>query len=133
MPARHLIRSMVLSASLLAASPSAAVLVDQGDWSLDTNTNLEWLNLQVSQVDPSVDPLDLDEFGNLYEAGFSYDAIAAGAGGFAAAGWRHATTAEVCGLLGTYGGVTTCGGTDFLTDPESADLAALMEDHLGIT
>lgn len=47
---------------------------------LDTNTNLEWL-------DPSL------------TLGLSFDEVSGGAGGWIADGWRYATGAEVCNLF----------------------------------
>ena len=74
---------IVLIASAIIASPVSATLIDLGNITRDTTMGLDWLDLT-----ESVD--------------FSFAQIQAGAGGFAAAGWQHATTAEVCALFGNH-------------------------------
>ena len=86
-----LIRAAAACAALaLATSPAAAELVPvdlfaPGDElsSYDTATGLEWLDLRQT-------------------VGYSFLDIAAGQGGWGAAGWRPATTDEVCALLAAY-------------------------------
>ena len=81
---------LALTVAWLAASPANAVLVPvdvhaKGDQlaTLDTETGLEWLDL-----DQTVE--------------VSFGDIAAGYGGWAAAGWRPATSSEVCGVIESY-------------------------------
>lgn len=80
-------------ALVLVALPARAALEERdlatpGDAliTLDTNTGLRWLETTLT-------------------LGQSYDDVAAGAGGWVADGWRHATTTEVCDLFQTYGGI----------------------------
>jgi hypothetical protein len=76
-------RAAVLTAALLFAGPAGAELVDQGTRTSDTSTGLDWL--------------DLTESG-----GYTYSDVAASGSPFAQAGWRHATTSEVCSLFAAY-------------------------------
>ena len=69
---------------ILLASTARADILNLGDVTRDTRTNLDWL--------------DLTQTTNL-----SIDDILANAGGFAAAGWRHANEAEMCELMESFG------------------------------
>lgn len=62
---------------------SQAALVDHGSFTVDTVTNLQWLDVDLSR-------------------GLSFDQILGGAGGWATAGYRYATTQEVVSLLTAY-------------------------------
>lgn len=76
----------------LLVNPAKALLIDAGAITIDSDTGLEWLDIDQS-------------------LGFSWLDVENGLGGFTAAGWRHATLPEVCGLFVT-GGVSppTCPG-----------------------
>jgi hypothetical protein len=77
----------------------------------DTASGLDWLDLTFTI---GVDPQDIWD----------------GALGLADDGWRHATTAEVCDLLGALGTAPpTCPGAEYLDDYAGA----LALDLLGIT
>lgn len=87
---RKLSIQLAISMAWLGAAPADAVLVPvdvhaEGDGlaTLDTETGLEWLDL-----DQTVE--------------VSFDDIAAGYGGWAAAGWRPAVSSEVCALIEGY-------------------------------
>ena len=73
----------MLAAGLLFAEPTMAELIDQGTRTSDTSTGLDWL--------------DLTESG-----GYTYSDVAASESPFTQAGWRHATTTEVCSLFAAY-------------------------------
>ena len=89
-------------------------LIDLGDRTRDEATGLDWLDVTET-------------------ASLSYDAILAGAGGWLAAGWRHATLQEVCDFFTTHAVAPAdpCGsGSEFYgSDASVVPLQAL----LGIT
>ncbi|NNL66313.1 MAG: hypothetical protein HKP30_08730 [Myxococcales bacterium] len=71
------VRTLAIVAVLLSCQTAGAALIDQGDTTLDTDTNLEWLDLTLTR----------DQ---------SYDAVAAGFGGYVTTeGFRFATSSEV--------------------------------------
>jgi hypothetical protein len=71
----------------------------------DTETGMDWLDLS-------------------FTADFSPTALADGAYGFLAEGWRHATTDEVCGLMVTLGlGFSPCPGYSYANTEGSEDLS----------
>lgn len=75
----------------LSAHAAQAALVDEGQYTLDTDTNIEWLNLTLTQ-------------------GVSYDSILAGQGGWTAAGWQFATLTQFEQLATAYiGPPINCG------------------------
>ncbi len=109
----------------LSASSSSAAIIDFGGFFRDTDSGLDWLDVTST-------------------LGLSYDDIVGGAGGWVTAGWRHATSEELCvlwnagpscfhintislstsiaqanqGFLNLFGFVTTCctgGGEVFTT------------------
>ena len=75
----------LLGAWLALSPPAAAALVNEGEYTLDTSTGVEWLNPTLT-------------------FGLSYDAVVAGAGGWAAAGWQYATSAQFYQLATDYVG-----------------------------
>ncbi len=82
--------SALLGAGLtmgLAAAPASAtsILMNQGSTTLDPATGLEWLDLTLT-------------------AGQSYDAVAAGYGGYTTGGWKYATRDQVAQLFTDAGG-----------------------------
>lgn len=108
------LRTMLLAAAaaaLLDTNESRAALIDQGMMTLDDATGLQWL--------------DVTETVNL-----SADDIVGGAGGFAADGWVHATTAQVETLLLNAGMVGPFDGTQ---SPGSFAGANLIISLLGST
>jgi len=110
-------RPRVLALLLLTclAQPAAAALLgldlfDAGDQlaTRDTESGLDWLDVTATQ-------------------GMSFDAVSAGAGGWTPLGWRHATTAEVCGLLDHAGSApVTCPGLSFLAGAAGDPILALL-------
>jgi hypothetical protein len=77
--------AVALGITVAFATPARALLIDQGVTTLDTATNLEWLDLTES-------------------TGRSFDDVGShfgGGGDFA--GWRHANTAEVSALFTSQG------------------------------
>ena len=91
----------------LSATPAAAILIDQGTTTLDTDQNLIWL--------------DLTESTNR-----SYNDVAGefGAGGDFE-GWRHATIAEVANLF-TNAGFAPNQSTQSATPTQIADMSSLV-------
>jgi hypothetical protein len=71
-----------LGLAALLSSPAAAALVNEGEWTLDTTTNLEWRHPQLTRG--VEDPL--------------------GAGGLAGAGWNYASGDEFLALVTDYVG-----------------------------
>ena len=69
------------NATLLSVDLNTA---GDGLLTLDTNTNIEWLDLTLTQ-------------------GQSYNSILANFGGYVGQGFRHAIEAELCGLFGALG------------------------------
>jgi len=116
---------------LVVADPVAGALIKvdfmaAGDELItrDTFSELDWLDASQS-------------------TGLSFQLLAAGAGGFIADGWRHATTAELCDLFGqisTYGpspcpGIAASGAPaeldpflDLLGGTNGTALIALFDD-----
>jgi len=81
---------LILAGSLVSPGKPLAALVAVGhpfpmlaEITLDTETGLEWLDLDLT-------------------VGLSIEEVEGGAGGWAAQGWRHASTAEVCDLFERY-------------------------------
>lgn len=86
-------RAIFCAAALLFAPCAQAALVDTGQYALDTDTNLEWLNLTLTQ-------------------GVSYDSILSGQGGWLANGWQFATPAQFEQLATAYiGPGSNCSGS----------------------
>jgi hypothetical protein len=76
--------TVALCLAALVSSPAAdAALVNEGEYTLDTSTGVEWLNPVVT-------------------SGLSYDQILAGAGGWMAAGWQLATVNQFDALAQAY-------------------------------
>lgn len=92
-----------------------ATLVDQGLTTLDTDTGLEWLDVTLT---------DNRSYDNIVVDGF---------GGYAAAGYVHATRSQLCGLMGALGdslaNCSTGGDTD---DPLSPASSLQLVTLLGI-
>lgn len=124
--ARCALRTLAMAglASMACAGTASAVLIDEGDWLLDTNTSLQWLNLEIPQY--NLENLIIDVDGVDYFVGYSVDEILAGAGGFFADDWRYATTGELCGLLSAYASTTTCPGRQSHPDADASGLITLM-------
>lgn len=76
---------LLLSYLLLAALPAHANLIDRGIYTYDNKSKLDWLDLNVL-------------------AGYSYQQVRDGAGGYLNSGWRFATTAEILDLFTRYVG-----------------------------
>jgi hypothetical protein len=95
---------------------SAATLVDKGTFTLDSTTNLDWLDLNQT-------------------LGFSYNQVISNAGiNFIADGWRYATAADLGQLFTDAGGSGTYEeDTDTATIAANATwtTAALLADLLG--
>lgn len=76
--------AVALGLTVAFAAPARALLIDQGVTTLDTATNLEWLDLTES-------------------TGRSFDDVSGQFGGGDFAGWRHANAAEVSALFTSQG------------------------------
>lgn len=80
----HLMGAVCACLTVISFNAKAA-LIDNGNTTIDTATGLEWLDLTLTQ-------------------GVSYNAIVIdGFGGYAAQGYVHATTEQLCGLFGSLG------------------------------
>jgi hypothetical protein len=85
-------------ASLVWSASSQAVLIGHTDYTRDTVTGLDWLDVDLT-------------------AGISYDSVLSGTGGYISQGWRYATGNEIDALAMRYIGSpeqTFVGGVDFL-------------------
>ena len=105
---------LVDSESLLITVTVPPQLIDLGDRTRDEATGLDWLDVTETQ-------------------GLSYDAIIAGAGGWVAAGWRHARLQEVCDFFTTHAVAPAdpCGsGSEFYASDASV---VPVQALLGIT
>jgi len=80
-----MLKAALLVAALLWSGVANAALVNKGDYALDTDTGLEWLNL------------------NLTSNISFYDTLA-GAGGWTTHGWQVASVSQVYNLVETYVG-----------------------------
>ena len=111
------VAGLLLSAAvLLSTAPAGATLIDLGGFTRDTSTGLDWLDVTATQ-------------------GASVDQVFAGVGGFIAAGWSYATTAELCGLFGALGDpISNCPSTSLLVfDTLSSSSATTLTSLLGNT
>ena len=80
------------------AAQSHATLISYGDFTRDSATGLDWLDVNLT-------------------SGLSYNAVASGAGGYVPDGWRYATGGEIDALAMRYIGSpeqTFSGGLDFV-------------------
>jgi CxxC motif-containing protein (DUF1111 family)/beta-glucanase (GH16 family)/predicted lipoprotein with Yx(FWY)xxD motif len=87
-------------------SPAGSRLIDNGDTTIDTTSDLEWLDLTLTQ-------------------GISAQDVLAGHGGYIADGWTFATVEEVCTLFEALGDDTTnciAGATSVQMDPNNAEI-----------
>lgn len=106
-----------IALGLAAPAPAALIVVDlvapgDGLVTRDTASGLDWLDVTETR-------------------GVTFDAVEAGAGGWIAAGWRHATGAEVCALFTTLGGVPSpCPGAQIY---QPGNFGQPHLDFLGIT
>ena len=87
----------LLLSSILAVSTASANLIDRGIYTYDSQTNVDWLDLNVL-------------------AGISYDQTLAGAGGYTTSGWRYATTTEILDLFSRYVGPANGGYLGYATN-----------------
>ena len=119
------LRSILIATGLLgsltiglAANAAASTLQDFGSYTLDTTTNLDWL--------------DLDQ-----TFGYSPNQILSNAGvNFVSQGWRYATLDELRGLFTDAGGADTVTNYDHYAVATAAPgvtwgTASLLEDLLG--
>jgi hypothetical protein len=87
-PANNMHRLIWAAVALLLPFTAKAALVSEGDYTLDTQTGLDWLNPALT-------------------SGLSYPSVLAGVGGWTNSGWRYATLAEVTSLFTHYVGPAT--------------------------
>lgn len=92
---------------MLLGAPASATLLDLGSITRDTASGLDWLDVSES-------------------VGFTFDEIEAGVGGFGQAGWRHANTAEVCGLFTQFASFPCPGNSGFGFVSEARALIELV-------
>jgi hypothetical protein len=108
-------------AALLVSPAADAALIDEGEWTLDTDTGIEWLSLPLT-------------------AGLSYDSVLAGADGWTNSGWQFATLEQFItlgseyiapqGANGIYGADDTFG---VIQSEAAADAAFTLVTDLGVT
>ena len=135
-PSRRLPLRISLAAGLFLSAKAHAVLVEtdlfeagDGLVTRDTDSSLDWLDATAT-LDPSACPPTCP---GLYP---SFNEILGAAGGWAAAGWRHATLTEVCDLFITEGIASAVCDTIISVDSTvPADIARVvnLEALLGVT
>ena len=106
---------VVLSASIALADLVVVDRIALGDGQItrDTDTGLDWLDVTLT-------------------VNLSYNDVVAGVGGFSAAGFRHATAAEVCALFATHAlAPVPCPSDTEATDPSA--IAQTLITLLGAT
>ncbi len=112
---RKIQASALLALCVVWTTSANAALIDNGDTTIDTASGLEWLDLTLTQ-------------------GQSYNSIVGGFGGYASAGFVHATTAQLCSLFQSLGDVWA--GCESANDTFSAISGATfstLHDLLGET
>jgi len=110
-------QKLIGSAMLLAvvcgySTQSHATLIDEGNTTLDTSTNLEWLDLTAT-------------------AGLSINAILGGADNFISDGWKFATFSQVDALFGDAGAAPDQSGA-FVTTPAVISAAQELSQLMGV-
>jgi hypothetical protein len=81
-------------AALVSSTEAKATLINEGEYTLDTNTNLEWLSPALTD-------------------GLSYNSVQGGAGGWTMSGWQFATADQFISLAETYVGPQVEGTNGF--------------------
>jgi hypothetical protein len=91
-----LMKKIIIAAILLSYSSfSQAILIDNGSTTVDTATNLEWLDVTAT-------------------LGESYNSVIGGFGGYIADGYSVATTSQICVLFGALGdSIANCPAPDW--------------------
>ena len=101
-----LMKKIIIAAILLSYSSfSQAILIDNGSTTVDTATNLEWLDVTAT-------------------LGESYNSVIGGFGGYIADGYSVATTSQLCVLFGALGdSIANCpdAGIDILAAANAAE------------
>ncbi len=106
---------MIMAALLLTPLGANAILIDQGNTTLDTASGLEWLDLTATQ-------------------GQSNASVLAGFGGYIGSGWAYANLTQVCGLIGSLGDSTqNCTAPTLTANPLNPANAATLVALLGST
>jgi hypothetical protein len=99
-------KKIIIAAILLSYSSfSQAILIDNGSTTVDTATNLEWLDVTAT-------------------LGESYNSVIGGFGGYIADGYSVATTSQLCVLFGALGdSIANCpdAGVDILAAANVAE------------
>jgi len=110
-----LMKKIIIAAILLSYSSfSQAILIDNGSTTVDTATNLEWLDVTAT-------------------LGESYNSVIGGFGGYIADGYSVATTSQLCVLFGALGDpIANCpdGGPDVLSSANAAEFIFKFGDTL---
>ena len=97
----------------LAGADGSAALIDFGDFTRDTSTGLDWLDVTLTQNKTT-------------------NVILGGWGGYIDAGWSYASEAQVCALFGALGDpISSCPGP--VGDPIAPGSAATLISLLGQT
>jgi len=108
-------KTLIAAVLLTYSSFSQAMLIDNGSTTIDTSTNLEWLDVTAT-------------------LGQSYNSVIGGFGGYIAAGYSVATTSQICGLFAALGDtILNCGTGGSQTDTISAASATEFIGKLGNT
>ena len=108
-----LVRSFVLGVMfvVLGIGSAQAVLIDMGDTTLQSDANLEWLDIS-------------------FTLGMSLNEITSDSNGFGADGWRQATFSEVNSLFSEAGAAPSTLGA-FTSDPATISAAENLLSTLG--
>lgn len=106
---------MIIAALVLAPFSANAILIDNGNTTIDTASGLEWLDLTATQ-------------------GQSTTSVLAGFGGYIGSGWAYANLTQVCGLFGALGDSTqNCTAPITTANPLNPANAATLVGLLGNT
>ena len=106
---KSIIGATCACAFMLITTTSHAALIDNGGSTIDSDTGLEWLDLTAT-------------------VGQGYNDIIGGFGGYAAAGYVHATTSQLCTLWSNAGaGLPGCTSS---TEKLTGSISQASADHI---
>lgn len=104
------LNAAVIGLSILATTAHAA-LIDNGSFTTDTQTGLDWLDGDLT-------------------LGQSYDSVIGGYGGYISDGWRYATIEQVGGLFDSARGLVNSGALYDDSDGSALDASYKMPANL---
>jgi hypothetical protein len=109
------LKYVIVAALVATVGPAKAALIDYGNYTTDTATGLDWLELTVTQ-------------------GQSVNSVLAGYGGWIAAGYRYASIGDVTQLfLNSDSGNAIISNATSTATPQNVTGASLLMSFLGIT